>query len=208
MSTTFDQHMSYNRSEVTQRQIDTLVGLCKGIVLDGVVDQAEAEGLLDWLQINEATVLKNPIVRSLIIQLTGMLEDNVLDKHEADELLALLESFTGGPVVPGELMKTTGLPLDDPAPRVVFSRCRFLFTGTFAYGPRRKCRAAVLERGGRIAPGVSRYLDYLVLGQYVTPSWKHESFGLKIAKAVEYRDDRGCDLAIISEDHWRVAGGI
>ena len=45
-------------------------------------------------------------------------------------------------------------------------------------------------------------LDYLVLGVYVTPSWAHEAFGRKIEKAMYYRDERGRDIAIVSERHW------
>ena len=42
-------------------------------------------------------------------------------------------------------------------------------------------------------------LDYLVIGKYVSKAWKHESYGAKIEKAMNYRDRFGRP-AIIPED--------
>ena len=81
----------------------------------------------------------------------------------------------------------------------------FCFTGTCATGTRRDCQNVVRNLGGEVANGVTRKLDYLVLGAYVTDSWAHESFGRKIEKAVEYRDVKGTGLAIVSEHHRRAA---
>jgi NAD-dependent DNA ligase len=55
--------------------------------------------------------------------------------------------------------------------------------------------------GGINAKSVTKNLDYLVLGTYVTDSWIHESFGRKIEKAMQYRDS-GLPIKIITEEHW------
>ena len=47
-----------------------------------------------------------------------------------------------------------------------------------------------------------------MIGSYVTDSWKHQSFGNKIEKAVGYRDSNNPNLAIVSEDHWTSEGGF
>jgi len=54
---------------------------------------------------------------------------------------------------------------------------------------------------------VTKKLNYLVLGSYVTDSWAHETFGRKIEKAMDYRDS-GVPLAIITEEHWAKCGGL
>ena len=198
--------MKYNMRPVSDRQIDTLIGISKGIAADGVVNQQEAEFLLDWLKINAAVVLNNPIAKPLMDRISVMLEDEFLDNEEAEELMATLEKFTGGIPAQGEFLKTTSLPLNDPPPPVIFSDRSFLFTGTFAYGDREMCKAAVTTRKGENAANVTRSLDYLVLGQYVTSSWKHENFGKKIEKAMRYRERPGSTLAIVSEEHWRKEG--
>ena len=40
-----DIFTKYNRNKIQDRQLDTLIGLSKGITADGRVDQAEAEDL-------------------------------------------------------------------------------------------------------------------------------------------------------------------
>ncbi len=106
------------------------------------------------------------------------------------------------------MSRSATFPLDRPAPQVVFSGRNFLFTGQFVFGNRRDCEQAVLERGGEIQKGVTRSLDYLVIGVYTTPTWKHDSFGNKIRKAMEYRDSGKSSLLIVSEEHWMREAGL
>ena len=40
-----DNYVQFRCQEIGQRQVDTLIGLCKGVVADGKVNQAEAEFL-------------------------------------------------------------------------------------------------------------------------------------------------------------------
>jgi len=136
-----------------------------------------------------------------------MLEDGHLDRDEAAELCATLKQFSGKDSAAGELLRTTDLPLNQPAPSFRFRGRHFVCTGTFAYGKRERCHEAIEYRGGVVKSGISKKVDYLILGYYVTPSWKHEQFGRKIEKAMLYRD-QGVPISIISEEHWRKHGGI
>ena len=83
----------FNRKNIQDRQIDTLIGLSKGITADGKVDQAEAEFLQTWLVQNSQS--ENPIIFNLLQKVEVMLEDGVLDDEESAELLAILRSFSG-----------------------------------------------------------------------------------------------------------------
>ena len=76
------------------------------------------------------------------------------------------------------------------------------------HGNRRECEALVQERGGAVQGSITKKLDYLVFGTYVTDSWKHQSFGNKIMRAVELRDSGQSRLAIVGEDHWVNALGF
>ena len=196
----------YNRKGIQDRQIDTLIGISKGIQADGHVNQAEAEFLLTWLQ-QSRQASDNPVVVNLLGKVSRMLEDGVLDNEESKELLSILRKISGEPAAVGEVAKTSMLPLDDPMPTIIFDDRTFLFTGTCVFGTRRECQEQVELLGGINARGVSKSLDYLVLGTYVTDSWVHESFGRKIEKAVEYRDS-GVPIVIMSEKQWLEAGGI
>ncbi len=196
----------FNRKNIQDRQIDTLIGLSKGLTADGKVDQAEAEFLMSWL-VQSRQASESPIIANLLQKVASMLEDDVLDEEESTELLRILRQITGEPTETGELAKTSSLPLNDPLPEIEFPGKTFLFTGTCAYGARKQCHQVTEELGGVIAKGVTKNLDYLVLGSYVTDSWAHESFGRKIEKAMGYRSS-GLPIVILSEDHWAQSGGI
>lgn len=190
---------TYGQSRLNNRQIDELVGLSKGIVADGMVNQTEAEFLQKWLVSNTA-LNDNPIVGTLLKRVDEMLHDGVLSDEEGGELLDTLHRFNGGDFELGEIQKSSLLPFDDPPPDITFKNKRFCFTGTFAYGPRKECRHAVEKRGG-IEGSLTKKTDYLVVGLYATGSWKHSTFGNKIEKAISYRS-RDTGIAIVGEQHW------
>lgn len=196
----------FNRKNIQERQIDTLIGLSKGLIADKKINQAEAEFLLTWLIQNKQTI-NNPIVNNLLEKVSAMLEDGILDHEESIELLDILHKISGNKSEIGELAKTTSLPIDTPLRPIAFEEKTFLFTGTFAFGTRKQCQHATELLGGISAKGVTKALDYLVLGTYVTDSWTHETFGRKIEKAMEYREN-GTPLMIITEEHWINEGNI
>jgi len=194
----------FNRKNIQDRQIDTLIGLSKGITADGKVDQLEAEFLQTWLVQNSQS--ENPIILNLLDKVAEFLGDGILDDDESSELLSILHTVSGEKTELGEVAKTSKLPVCSPAPEIKFPEKIFLFTGTCAFGSRKQCREAIESLGGVNASNVTKKLDYLVLGTYVTDSWAHESFGRKIEKAMEYR--KSVPLAIVTEDHWLGEAGL
>ncbi len=195
-----DLFVRYNRKSIDDRQIDTLIGLCKGLAADDKVVQSEAVYLQTWLMQN-AGATDNPIIHNLLDKVSDMLDDDVFDAEESAELLSTLHRITGEPSALGEVAKTSELPIDRPEPGLILGGSAFLFTGTCVYGSRKVCQQAVEVAGGINAKSVTKKLNYLVLGTYVTESWAHETFGRKIEKAMEYREN-GVALAIITEQHW------
>ena len=75
---------TFNTKPMADRQIDQLIGFAQGILADGIVNQAEAEMLQAWLQINQRTVSR--YVSRLFDQVQRVLEDGVLDEDEGREL--------------------------------------------------------------------------------------------------------------------------
>jgi hypothetical protein len=129
-----------------------------------------------------------------------ILTDGALDREEQGELLVLISKIARPPSSDGTFIPSS-LPLDDPFPGILFQDRSFCFTGVFDYGSRAECHAATTERGGIPLKGVTKKLHYLVIGNIGSEVWKQTSFGLKISKAVDYRDS-GMPLAIVSESHW------
>jgi NAD-dependent DNA ligase len=198
--TAMDKYTRFNRKSIQDRQLDTLIGLSKGLVADGKIDQTEAEFLHGWLiQCRQAN--DSPIITNLLEKVDTVLSDGVLDQDEADELLATLHVICGEQSEIGELARPTRLPINEPLPPINFEGHTFLFTGTCVFGSRKQCHEATEKLGGIIAKGVTKSLDYLVIGSYVSDSWAHENYGRKIEKAMTYRDS-GQVLAIVTEDHW------
>lgn len=196
----------FNRKAIDDRQIDTLIGISKGLLADGVVDQSEAEFLQTWL-VQSRSATENPLILNLLQRVDAMLEDSVLDADESAELMGILRKISGEPSELGEIAKTSTLPVDDPLPEIHFDGYSFLFTGTCAFGTRRQCQEATESLGGKVSKGVNKSLQFLVLGTYVTDSWAHETFGRKIEKAIQYRAN-GVPLAIVTEEHWAESGRL
>lgn len=196
----------FNRKSIDDRQIDTLIGLSKGLLADGKVDLSEAEVLLNWLAQNRANT-ENPVIRNLFEVVDSMLADGVLDPDESAEISSVLRKITGEDSALGEVAKSTTLPLDDPAPEIIFPDRVFLFTGTCCFGTRKQCHEALESLGSQTSTNVTKSLDYLVIGTYVTDAWAHETFGRKIEKAMQYRNN-GIPLVIVSEEHWAECAGF
>lgn len=193
----------YNRvggERIASRQIDELIGLCRGMAADGAINQSEVEFLQTWLAANMA-ISDQPVIRTLYDRIQAVMADGVASKEECEELLAALHGFTRGDVGLGEVLKSTSLPLCSPAPSLSFAGQRYCFTGTFMFGRRKQCEDAVAQRAG-LAGSLTQKTNVLVVGLYATESWKHSAFGNKILQAVEWREG-GIPISIVSEDHWR-----
>jgi NAD-dependent DNA ligase len=193
-------HHMFNRARLDDRLVNELIGLARGITADGMVNLAEAEYLQKWLVAN-IEVRANPVIANLLERINRMLSDNILDADEARELLDTLHRFSGGNFELGELLKSSSLPFDAPAPDIIFDNRRFCFTGTFAFGSRTECEAKALELGG-IAGPLTMKTDYLVIGIYATDSWAHSAYGRKIEHAVEMQSN-GVPIKIVGEQYWR-----
>jgi NAD-dependent DNA ligase len=192
-------HRIYGKARLNDRQINELIGLAHGLIADGVINSAEADYLHKWLVANR-DVSDNPVTANLYCRVKAMLSNGVFDDEEAKELHETLKRFAGGDFELGEVTKATELPLDIPPSHIMCPESQFCFTGTFAYGTRKDCEAAVARLGGRCGT-LTRATNYLVIGVYSTGSWKHSSYGLKIEKAMQMKQD-GLPIAIVGETHW------
>jgi NAD-dependent DNA ligase len=195
----FENHNILGGDRITSRQIDELIGIARGLAADGNINQAEVEFLQKWLVAN-IDVSDQPILRTLYRRVNEILADGIVDNEETAELLDTLNRFSSRDFELGETLKSTTLPLCDPAPTLAFAGKQYCFTGTFNYGQRKLCEKTVLERGAS-AGGLTQKTNVLVIGMYATDSWKHSSFGNKILTACEFKT-KGLPISIVSEEHW------
>lgn len=200
----FENSRFFHAARMDRRGADVLAGLAAGIAADGVVTIDEARFLRQWID-TQLAHLDDPVINLLYQRINLMLQDGVLDAEESAELLDTLRGFAG---IAGTNPSATAysspnpLPLNRPEPEIVCEGRMFVFTGTMAFGPRRECERLVKERGADIGSGVSKKVHYLVVGSIGNEQWLHSSYGTKILRAVELRE-QGTPIAIIGEDYWQ-----
>jgi hypothetical protein len=191
----------FRGKEIARANIDQLIGMSQMAIADGVVTQEEADLLHQFL--TRASATPHPVADALLKRISEFLVDGVLDAEESEELLSLLVNITKGDLDVGELAKPVDLPLCDPVPTVTFPNSRFCFAGTFLFGNRKDCEEVTSEVGGE-AGDLTEETTYVVVGRYVSGSWRQETFGRKIEAAMEQRAAKGTPH-IISEDLWATA---
>lgn len=189
-------HPAFSYARVLQRATDELLGLCKGLVVDGQLSDTEVVALHEWLAANPDVAAEWP--GSIIAKrMREILADLVVEDSERRDLVDLLGRVAGGDV---ELItrenRSTEIAFTDPPPALLFDGRWFCLTGRFAYGPRATCEHAISRRGGRVHARVTRSVHYLVIGTFGSRDWLHSTHGTKIKAAVSH----GC--AIVSERHW------
>lgn len=185
---------------IATRNMHELIGMCRMILADGAIDDAEAQCLLDWMQASFQAVQEWP-GNILYERIINAMVDGHLDPEEESQLLDVIHKVAGGSPTQDAPRISGAIPFDDPAPAILFPRRSFVLTGQFVFGSRKIVAAAIEERGGAIAPGCSRKTDYLVIGTFGSEEWLHSTHGTKIVKAVELRES-GKRPAIVSERHW------
>lgn len=189
----------YNRARIDDRQANELIGLARGLVADDTLNQKEAEYLHAWLAANKDAT-ENPLVGLLFDRVHDYFSDGVVDDDELANLFDALKALSGGQFEVGEALKSTTLPLCDPAPTLSFMGKKFCMTGTFGFGSRADCEKQLIKLGAEHG-SLTKTTNYLVIGIYATDSWAHSSYGRKIEKAVAMRAD-GVPIHIVSETHW------
>lgn len=195
----------FNRGRRTERDLSELLGLAKGMLSDGVVNEAEANFLRIW-GANHPDALAVWPTNLIFSRIHQYFADGRIDDAERIELQELLSSLVGGTasLLLGYEASTT-LPLDHPPPLVAWGPDEvYVFTGRFAYGTRGDCEREVRERGGSCEPNVTRRTSFLVIGSFGSRDWQHSSLGAKIRRAQELRES-GFAVRIVGEDHWAKA---
>ena len=122
------------------------MGLCRGLIADGKIDQSEADTLHTWLMAHEATI-ENPVMSEFRKKLEPFIKRKTVDSDSSEQLLQLLSGLVGGKTEVGECLSATTLWLDDPLPEIVFEDRKFCLTGKFSYGKRSQCEDEVRNRG-------------------------------------------------------------
>lgn len=190
----------FRQSALRARSIDELLGICKGVIADEIVCQAEASFLLNWLEANQHVAKEFP-ANVLYPRLIEMLADGVLDAEESKELLDMLRLMTGEQGQQATVPMSTGIAYDSPQPPLDFEGLEFCLTGEFAYGRRNDVQSRIEALGGSCVKNVVKRGCVVVVGCMGSEAWLHSTHGRKIKEAVAARDS-GSPVCVVSEEHW------
>lgn len=182
------------------KSMQTLLGICTGIVADNHINDSEIHFLNTWL--TEYDSVANTWPGSVIAgRIRHVLEDGIISDDDRLNLLETLKQVTGNHFhdTGSTQTETIGMP-HDTLP-VVFTRTIFCFTGEFLAGTRLYCRKITEQLGAGTVDNMTKKVNYLVIGTIGSPAWVHESFGHKIAHAMRLKQEQH-PISIITEKHW------
>lgn len=201
-----DPPRRYYVERVSDRLVVEMLGICRGMLADGVVSEDEALALRRWVHANPDVAMRFP-GNVLSDRLLRMYADGVIDDEEREDLAGFMRDLVGEDMEsPLTTTAPTAIGYDDPLPTLIFDGWEYVFTGRFAYGPRTRCARAVEERGGFVRNALTGRTRVLVVGAGASPAWVTAHYGLKIAEAVEARA-AGHPIFIVPEEHWVISLG-
>lgn len=183
--------------------LQTLQGVCHGILADGVIEDEEIEKLHEWINENEHLSSYWPYdeIRSLVLSIVS---DKKIEDEERLVLMAFINQFvdikdnTIKTKISGQVeeVKISGHCTSDP--NVEFEGKSFCITGILKSGSRSSMQKAISELGGIPVSSISKNTDYLIVGDNGNPAWAFSCYGRKVEKAVELRKE-GHTITLIHE---------
>lgn len=183
--------------------LQTLQGLCHGIIANGIIKNEEIIELNKWLYENEHLNTFYPYdeIRSLLL---SILSDGKIDEEEKTVLLAFFDQFVNlnNSVVKNQIKEITkgvsvsGLCTSEPD--VTFEGKTFCVTGVLQRGNRDELKRKITELGGIPTDSVSKKTDYLIVGDNGNPAWAFSCYGRKVEKALQMRKE-GHTIVMIHE---------
>lgn len=185
-----------------QDSLKRCIGVFAGISADNKLSDSEVLFLKSFIESLDGAKHHWP-VSSIYRVVMDALDDGFVSGAERSLILANLHdavggSFTSDGVASG---KTTSLPFD-VVEYLDFESKVFCLTGTMSWGTRKECVNRIQELGGSVSSGVSKKVDYLILGKVASRDWFNTSYGRKIEKAVKYRDELNTGILLVSESDW------
>lgn len=179
-----------------------------GIASDGEISVEELQGLSVWLQEHDSLKSLWPYdeIESLV---TSVLKDKKIDDEEHKMLLGFFNEFItildkNTLAQPVFYENSTVVGLCAVCPDIVFDDAVFCLTGASGKYSRAEFEDVIVNLGGSAVGGVSKKVNYLVIGSDGNPSWAYACYGRKVERAVELRK-QGHPLVIIHENDFHDA---
>lgn len=172
--------------------LQTLQGICHGILADGIINEKEVRDLEAWLEQNThlSTYYPYDEIRSLILSIVS---DGIIEEEEILVLKAYLNQFVN--IENQEIAKQIDAETADinisghctSDPNIDFDGKTFCITGVLKSGARAELENLISDLGGIPTKTVTKKTDYLIVGDNGNQSWAFACYGRKVEKALEMR---------------------
>lgn len=165
----------------SESDLHLLNGLCKGLISDRTLSEEEVR-YLDWWLTQNGALKSNYPGKELYALVKEILSDGIITTEESENLHKALVDFTGCDLASGVVDGlSTKLPLDNTA-EVSVENKTFCLTGVFLAGKRAHVEDLIKKNNGLISSGITKRIDFLVIGTLSSRDWKFSSHGRKIEK--------------------------
>lgn len=193
------QNVLAHRQFVKSAQV--LSGIITGIVADGHLHDMEIQMLSTWISANPEVAQSWP-GSAVARYLAEAMADGVITPEERAHLLQTLQQLVGSDFAESGAVEPeiTALPFDETA-ATPLQNSRICLTGEFVYGTRSACERLAEKAGCTPVAAVSKKVHYLIVGTNISPHWVNTSYGTKILRAMELRDE-GHQIGILRERDW------
>lgn len=192
--------------------LQTLQGICHGVLSDGVINEEEVFNLDKWLDKNEhlSTFYPYDEIRALVLSIVS---DKKVDEDEKLVLKAYFSQFVNlnDSATQAAIRKevenihVTGFCTSEP--EVSFEGSTFCITGDLKRCNRSELQKDIEKLGGAYSDRITAKTDYLIIGGMGSPAWAFSCYGRKVEKALEMRKKghqimliQECDFADIIDD--------
>lgn len=176
------------RVNQTTQKIIEMKNLLMSISADQEISHLEMFRLRDWLTANEQLNGNFPF-DAISATVTRILADGLISRQEQGELLDLINHFLN----PGNAPKLS------PNEQLTFNGQVVCLTGDFYYGSKPDVEKLIQRQRGTISNTVTKKTSMIIIGSLGSPRWSYGTFGSKVKKALELKDN-GQDIQIIHED--------
>lgn len=191
--------------------IQILVAMLGGIASDGDVKVSELEGLRAWAASHDHLKKTYPFQDVMDI-VEEVLKDGRIDQAEQQLLNSIFADLAANnPIRTSKVQAAECADASGPVgiwstEPVTIAGHVFVFTGESARATRPRIQELIVQHGGTVAAGVSKKVDYLVVGEAGNPCWAFSSYGTKMEKAMGLQSS-GARIRIVKEPGlWEALG--
>ncbi|TYC18080.1 hypothetical protein ES677_01495 [Bizionia gelidisalsuginis] len=197
----YENHNYYYNT--VSADLQTLQGICHGILADGIINEKEVWDLEEWLEQNLHLNTYYPYdeIRSLMLSIVS---DGIIEEEEILILKAYLNQFVN--IENNEIAQQIENETADinisghctSEPNIDFNGKTFCVTGVLKSGNRTELEHLIYNLGGIPIKSVTKKTDYLIVGDNGNAAWAFACYGRKVEKALEMRKE-GHKICLVHE---------